>query len=48
MQKLLARETNAKIYRLNDCMSGDNDKNSYINAMKENLETLETMKEQEV
>ncbi len=26
MQKLLARETNAKIYRLNDCMSGDNDK----------------------
>ena len=44
----LARETNAKIYRLNDCMSGDNDKNSYINAMKENLETLETMKEQEV
>lgn len=44
----LARETNAKIYRLNDCMSGDNDKNSYINAMKENLEALETMKEQEV
>ena len=44
----LARETNAKIYKLNDCMSGDNDKNSYINAMKENLETLETMKEQEV
>ena len=44
----LARETNAKIYKLNDCMSGENEKNSYINAMKENLETLETMKEQEV
>lgn len=44
----LARETNAKIYKLNDCMSGENEKSSYINAMKENLEALETMKEQEV
>ena len=36
----IANETNAKIYRLKDGMSGDNSTNSYINIMEENLEIL--------
>ena len=39
----IANETGAKIYRLKDCMSGDNTLDSYINTMKENLETLVNM-----
>ena len=40
---LIARETGAKVYRLNDAMSGDGSLDSYINTMKENLEILKTM-----
>ena len=40
---LIARETGAKVYRLNDGMSGDGSLDSYINTMKENLEILKTM-----
>lgn len=40
---LIARETGAKVYRLNDAMSGDGPLDSYINTMKENLEILKTM-----
>ena len=36
----IANETNAKIYRLKDGMSGDNSTDSYINIMEENLEIL--------
>lgn len=39
----IANETGAKIYRLKDCMSGDNTLDSYINTMKENLEILVNM-----
>ena len=40
---LIASETGAKVYRLNDAMSGDGSLDSYINTMKENLETLKIM-----
>lgn len=40
---LIASETGAKVYRLNDAMSGDGSLDSYINTMKENLEILKTM-----
>ena len=40
---LIASETGAKVYRLNDEMSGDNSLNSYIDIMKENLEVLKEM-----
>ena len=40
---LIASETGAKVYRLNDAMSGDNSLNSYIDIMKENLEVLKEM-----
>ena len=36
----IANETGAKIIRLNDCMSGDDNLDSYIDKMKENLEIL--------
>ena len=36
----IANETGAKIYRLKDGMSGDGSINSYIDIMKDNLETL--------
>lgn len=39
----VANETGATIYKLNDCMSGDNTLDSYINTMKENLEILINM-----
>lgn len=41
--KLISNETGAKIYRLNDAMSGDNSLNSYLDIMKENLEVLKEM-----
>ena len=40
---LISNETGAKVYRLNDAMSGDNSLNSYIDIMKENLEVLKEM-----
>ena len=40
---LIASETGATVYRLNDAMSGDGSLDSYINTMKENLEILKTM-----
>ena len=40
---LIASETGAKVYRLNDAMSGDGSLDSYINTMKENLEILKIM-----
>lgn len=40
---LISSETGAKVYRLNDAMSGDNSLNSYIDIMKENLEVLKEM-----
>lgn len=39
----LAAETGAKIYKLNSCMTGENNKNSYINNMEKNLEILKQM-----
>lgn len=36
-------ETGAKIYKLNSCMQGNQDNDSYINAMNENLEVLKEM-----
>ena len=41
--ELLANETDAKIYTLNSAMTGNNDKDSYLNIMKENLETLKSI-----
>ena len=38
--KTIAKETNAEIYTLDPCVTGDNDKNAYINAMEKNLEIL--------
>ena len=40
---LIASETGATVYRLNDAMSGDGSLDSYINTMKENLEILKIM-----
>lgn len=40
----IQNETNAKIYRLKDGMSGDNSLDSYINIMNENLDILLEMK----
>lgn len=37
-------ETNAEIYKLKDCMSGDNSLDSYISDMKNNLEVLSKIK----
>lgn len=38
--KTLQKETNAKIYKLNSCMNGDMDLDSYIHDMEENLSVL--------
>ena len=40
---LIAEETGAKVFKLNDAMNGDNSLDSYINVMNENLEILKTM-----
>lgn len=39
----LADETGAKIYKLDSCLSGNMDKDSYLNAMTENLNILKQM-----
>lgn len=38
--KILARETGAKIVRLDSCLSGENNKEAYIQAMNNNIDTL--------
>lgn len=40
----IANETGAQIYRLNSAMTGEIDKDSYINIMNENLQILEQIK----
>lgn len=37
---ILARETGAKIVRLDSCLSGENSKDSYIQAMDSNIDTF--------
>lgn len=37
----LSNETGAKIYKLNSCLTGEDNINSYINNMEQNLEILE-------
>ena len=39
----LRKETGAEIYKLNSCLNGSLDKDSYINAMNENLEVFKEM-----
>lgn len=39
----LKKETGAKIYKLDSCLTGNLDKNSYINSMNENLEVFKKM-----
>ena len=39
----IARETGAKIYELNSGLTGNTDKDAYISAMEENIETLATI-----
>ena len=39
----IANETGAKIYELNSGLTGSEDKDSYLNAMKENLELLKSI-----
>lgn len=39
----LANETGAKIYKLDSCLSGNMDKDAYLNAMTENLNILKQM-----
>ena len=41
--RTIENETDIKIYRLKDGMSGDSSLDSYINTMKENLEILVEM-----
>ena len=43
--ELLAKETGAKIYKLNSGMSGEADKDDYLNIMKENFEVLKQLGE---
>ena len=38
--KTIAKETGAEIYTLDPCVTGDNDKNAYIDTMEKNLEIL--------
>ena len=44
LAKVLQNETNAKIYVLNSGMNGNDDLNSYINIMEENLKALKQIK----
>ena len=37
---IIASETNAKVYTLDSAVTGENDANSYLNAMEENLKVL--------
>ena len=41
----LANETGAQIIKLNSLLSGENNKDEYINAMTENLEILKEIGE---
>lgn len=41
--EMLAKETGAKIYRIDANMSGENTKDSYISAMNENFEVLKLL-----
>ena len=41
--ELLANETNASIYTLNSAMTGSDDKDSYLDIMKENLEIIKNI-----
>lgn len=41
--ELLAKETGAKVYKLNSGMSGEADKDDYLNIMKENFEVLKQL-----
>ena len=41
--ELLANETNASIYTLNSAMTGNGDKDSYLDIMKENLEIIKNI-----
>ena len=41
--ELLANETNASIYTLNSAMTGNDDKDSYLDIMKENLEIIKNI-----
>lgn len=43
--ELLAKETGAKIYKLNSGMSEEADKDNYLNIMKENFEVLKQLGE---
>lgn len=43
--ELLAKETGAKVYKLNSGMSGEADKDDYLNIMKENFEVLKQLGE---
>ena len=40
---VLANETGAKIYTLDSGMSGNNDKDDYLNVMKENMKVLKNV-----
>ena len=39
----IKKETGANIYKLNSCLNGNLEKDSYINAMNENLEIFKEM-----
>lgn len=41
--EIIKKETNAKIYKLNSCLNGSKENDSYINAMNENLEVFKEM-----
>ena len=41
--ELLANETGAKVYTLNSAMSGNDNKDEYLNIMRENLEVLKSI-----
>ena len=41
---MIQKETGAKIYKLNSCLRGEMNNDSYINAMNENLEILKQIK----
>lgn len=42
--EILSEETGAKIYKIKTCLTGEMDKNSYINDMEQNLEQLKNIK----
>lgn len=42
--KMIAKETNAEIYQMNTCMTGEKNVDEYITDMKENITTLSKIK----